>query len=203
MTELKQYILLPREGFQNEALAHLHRAARLKGSGKPFVIKSKLAKNREIHVIHSFADNGPKLVEMDDAAGRDIDLNQDVCRFPVIIYVRPFDSPRARRRPSVAPGGISKASYPYAMSRPIQQKGQKVTIKLTEMKNGKNISTGSGLLVTAFTDYSANKGDEKVTDSSGKVIMQLSGNTIEHLYCEQLWKWGAYRRNISISPSKP
>jgi hypothetical protein len=161
MTEYKRYILLPREGFHNEALSALDPVVGFDGPHKPFVIKTSLSGNREIRVIDSIVAQGPKLVEMDDETARNIDKSRDVCRVPIITYGRPFHGPFTFRRPSEAPGGISRASYPYTLIRPIQQKGQTVTIKLKIKKNGKKVSIGSGILVTAFSDYSANKGDKK------------------------------------------
>lgn len=201
MTELKRYILLPREGFFNEALSVFDPVAGFDGPFKPFVVTTDLAGNRKVLVLDSIVAQGPKLVEMDDKAAHNINKSPDVYLAPVIRYIRPFYGPLVNRRPSEASKGLSISSYPFEHKQPILQSGQSVTIKVELIKNGINVSAGSGLLVTAFTDYSAGTGDEKVTDGSGEVVMQLSGNTIERLYCEQLWKWGAFRENIAVIPS--
>ena len=135
MAELKRYILLPREGFINEALRELDPMVGLIESRSPFVLNSDLAEKREIRVIHSIMAHGPKLVEMNDEAARNVDQNRDVCRLPVITYYRPFNGPLTNRRPSEASGGISSSSYPYALNRPIQQKGKKVAPRCLQWVN--------------------------------------------------------------------
>jgi hypothetical protein len=194
---LKQYILLPLKGFLNEALGELDPN---KDRPLPFFVTPSFTGGRKIRVIDSIVAHGPKLVEMDEKTGKIIDKSEVIQRAPNITYVRPYYGPLANRQPSKASKAISSAGYPFEHNPPNRQQGPTVTIKVKLMKNGMVVSAGRGLLVTAITDYSAYAGDEKVTDVSGEVQMQLSGNTIQRLYCEQLWKWGAYRENIAVSP---
>jgi hypothetical protein len=202
MVESKEYILMARRGFFNEALRELAPVVESKGPHAPFVVKSMLAGGRDIRVIHSTAANGPKLVELDELAAREVDRHPDVRRLPVVEYPKPFPI----RRLSGESGSFSSASYPICVPRPKPQQGSgvsrsAVTIRVKEKKKGRWVSAGSGLMVTAFSNLAAEIGDEKVTDNSGKVIMRLSGNTIERLYCPKVWGWGAFRKNIPLKSS--
>ncbi len=205
MAETKQYLLTPRKGFLSEALKELHPLEESIGPPRPFMVKkTNLAGGKEIRVIHSILPQGPKVVELDDEAARAVDQNRAVLRWPIFKYDRPLNMPLTPRRPSGVSGGLAKASAPMAgVMRPKRPKGKcsDVTIKVWGKENGKRVPIGSGLLVTAISNYKSNEGDEKVTDASGEVMMRLSGQSIEQLYCEQLWRWGAFRRNIPISPS--
>ena len=191
MAESKKYILLARKGLFNEALRKL----------EPGVVKPEFAGGREIRIIHSIVANGPKLVELDDLAAREMNLHPDLRILPVVEYSKPFPI----KRLSGDPGSISSASYPISVPRPKQQrgkvKGSAVTIRVKEKKKGKRVSVGSGLLVTAFSDVSARIGDEKPTDKYGKVVLRLYGDTIERLYFRQMWGWGALLKNIPIQSS--
>ena len=171
------------------------------GPLEPFVVKeANLAGGKEIRVIHSILPQGPKLVELDDEAASAIDQNRAVLRLPIVMYDRPFNRPLTYRRQTRE---AFRRLLSLGQVNLSQRRGsvQNVTIRVLEKKKGRRVPIGSGLLVTAFSNCLKNEGDEKVTDDSGKVIMQLSGNTIEQLYCEQLWRWGAFRQNIPVHPS--
>ena len=179
MAELKKYILKARKGFLNEALRGF-------------------AGERAIRIIHSIASDGPKLVELDEHAAGEINRHPELRASPIVEYSKPFPI----KRLSGKPGKISSASYPISVPRPIPQggrsRGAEVTISVKEKKKGKWVSVDSGLLLTAFSDVSKRRGDEKATDNQGKAILRLSGNTIERLYFRQMWGWGAFRKNEPV-----
>ena len=201
---------MPRKGFLNEALRELHPAKELHpimdpmGPNAPFVIRSSnLAGGMNIRVLHSISVNGPKLVELDEEAAGKINLHQDVCALPVFKYNRPF--PKKQR--SKDSDHILPAGYPGSVPSPKKTKTKSrsfsVTLTVTKKKEGKIVPVGSGLLVTAFSDYSANQGDEQATDDSGKVTLELATNTIERLYCPYVWGWGGFYKNLTVhSPMK-
>lgn len=204
MAESKRYILLPRKGLLHEALGELHpgEAKGLVESKKPhlpFTVQSKLAGGRDIRVIHSIIANGPKLVELDDLVAGELDRNPDVCKFPVIEHVRSLRN----RKPSGHSPAILRANFPNLPPTPRKplkkSRTLEVVIRVMEKKGGEWVSTGSGLMVTAF--YSGDYGDEGFTDDDGKVRLNISGDTIERLYCPQVWGWGAFIRNISVKKS--
>ncbi len=197
MAELKRYMLLPRKGFLNESLKELHpeESRGLVESKKPyapFVVKSKLLGGRDIRVIHSIAADGPKLVELDDFAAREVDRNPEVRRLPVISYAKPLTRL------------LCASSYP--LTAPIVTRGPigkllQVTISVNEMKQGRKVKIGSGLVVVALSDFLKRIGVKKSTDDSGEVTLGVPGNTIQRLYCERVWKWGAFRKDVPVSSS--
>jgi subtilisin len=83
---------------------------------------------------------------------------------------------------------------------PTGKSAQLVTVRVTEKKEGKTESVGSGLVVTALSNLQKKIGDNKVTDSEGKVIVRVSGDTIKRLYCEKMWAWGAFYRDVTANP---
>jgi len=172
MVKFKNYILMGREGFLSEALG------RLRSHGLEF--------SRGIRIIHSLAENGPKLVKVDDRAARELgDRLPDVRRLPVIKYARP----------------LMKASYPLAApgikGRPVG--GEELEISVKETRKGKQVAC-SDVVVTAFSDYRAKIGDRYSTDRYGRAFVTVSGDTINHLYGEALWKWSAFREDVPLNP---
>jgi len=201
MTETKEYILLARKGLFNERLKELEPPVDfIKSHDAPFVVKSELAGGMDIRIIHSIVANGPKLVELDDLAAGEINRHQDVRALPVVNYSRPF----ANRRRSEGSDTILPAGYPGSVQRPKQTTSKKpkilVTLTVTKKESGNSVPVDGGMLVTAFSDYSANIGVEKSTNDSGKVTLELSGKTIERLYCPNVWAWGAFSKNIPVEP---
>lgn len=196
MAESKEYILLARKGFRNEALKELPHQERMIGFKRPDgdIIKPKLAGGREVRIIHSIAADGPKLVEMDDLAAREVNLHPEVCALPVLKHPRPFTNWRR----AGASGATLSPDLPLSAPEPTTHGERKVKIRVTEKKGGKRVTALNGLLVTAFSDFLAGKGDHQSTDDSGKVVLRLSGKTIERLYCEQSLGWGAFRKNIPL-----
>ena len=188
MAESKRYILLPREGFLHEALRHLAPVGESEMPHAPFTVKSTLAGGRDVLVIDSIEADGPKLVECDDLAAAEIDRHPDVLRLPVLKYRRPL--------------GL-RASYPLLAPDPVSlptTRGPGVTIRVMETKGGNKVPADSGLWVTAFSNYVAKIGDYTTTDHSGEATLQVSG-TVERLFCEKLWTWGAFRKDFRVDPT--
>ena len=199
MAETKEYILLARKGFFNEKLKALEPPVGFIKSHAPFVAKSELAGGMDIRILHSIVANGPKLVELDDHAAGQINRHNDVRAVPVFKYT---SMAFANRRRSEASDNILPAGYPGSVPHPKKTNPNgpqlPITLTVTKTEAGKSVPAGSGKLVTAFSDYSANIGDQKSTDSSGKVTLYLSENTIQRLYCPCVWAWGAYLKDITV-----
>ncbi len=204
MAESKRYILLPRKGLLNVALRELHpgEARGLVESKKPqapVTLKSMLTGGRDIRVIRSVVADGPKLVELDDLAAAEVDRHPDVRRLPVVEYTRRL----MNRKPSGQSPALLRANFPNLPPTPtrLPPRGRSpaVTIRVKEKKGGEWVSVGSDIMVTAF--YSGDYGEEGFTDDSGTVTLNPPGDTIERLYCPQVWGWGAFLKNIRVETS--
>ncbi len=190
MAELKRYILLPRKGYLHEALRHLAPVGESKIPHARFAVKSMLAGGREVLVIDSIKADGPKLVECDDLAAAEIDRHPEVIRSPMIKYRKPL--------------GL-RASCPLLAPDPVilpTKRGPGVTIRVMETKGGNKVRAGSGWWVTAFSNFKKKMGDYTTTDHSGEATLQVSG-TVERLFCEGMWTWGAFRKDYRVDPTTP
>ncbi len=198
MAELRRYILLPRKGWNHESLRELNPekghglAQDFRKSQGPVLLKSKLAGGRDILVHRSIMADGPKVVDLDDIAAGEINRHPDVHILPVKKYKRPLSR------------SIMRASYPLIAPDPVERStgksAQGVTIRVTEEKKGGTEAVGSGLVVTAFSNFQEKIGDNKVTDNEGEVILKVSGETIQRLFCEKMWTWGAFRQDVPVEP---
>ncbi len=191
MGELKRYILLARKGFLTDALSELDPGRGLTESPTPFVIKSKIAGGRDIRVIHSVTANGPKLVELDDLAAEAVERNPDVQKAPVFKYAKPLTR------------GILEASFPLIapdVGHPLKGRPN-VSITVKEIKSGRWVPAGGGLVVTAISDLANKIGDKTSTDDFGKANLWVSGNKIERLCCERRWTWGGYSEGVTADLS--
>lgn len=191
MAESKRYILLPREGYLSEALKELDPGMGLTESHAPFVVKSMLAGGRDIRIIHSIVAHGPKLVELDDPAAEEVDRHPEVRRLPVIKYARPLTKSILASFPLTAPEVIP----------PPGVRSPEVRITVMETKGTRRVSVGSGLVVTAISDYEKKIGDKESTDDSGEVTLRVSGDKIQRLCCERKWTWGGYREDVPANSS--
>ena len=207
MAQTKQYILISREGiFKSPSIKDLSPPEPAPLFRKPMaalggraVARPQIAKGREIRLLDSIVD-GPKLVEMDEVVAREVNRSSQDRLVPIVRYPKPFTK-------TPVSGGRLSGSYALSASRPrphipvASGKGKArlsdVTIQVVK-KTGKGKSTkGTGLMVSAFTNFSALEGHEKTTDDSGTVVLQLSGKNIERLYCYPPdGYWGAFRQNI-------
>jgi subtilisin len=187
---MTRYILLPRVGLMgSKELASL--------PGPPYLvpIRPHFAGGREIRILHSIINHGPKLVEMDDFTAREVNNSPHVRAMPDILDQRP----RTIGNPLRPSGDGFPSSIPRSKG---SGNGPFTTVTITVVKKGGE-SAGSGLVVDAFTNFSALEGDYSSTDKSGKVILQLSGPTIERLYSDppEEGYWGASHKNIPVQPS--
>jgi hypothetical protein len=202
MAKQKEYILLPRKGLFSDALRGLEGgplpSSRSKRSFTSSAERPGFTGGKGFRVIHSMADNGPKLVELDEEAAEKLDQDKQLRRAEKITYNLPRNKWVSKEYE------ISGYPFPPVMIKPPPLKLGKlsaVTIRVMEKKNGKRVPVGNGLAVIALSDYSEKLGDHEMTNSSGKVTLNLSGNTIERLYCPNLWGWGAFLKKIPIKPT--
>jgi subtilisin len=145
-----------------------------------------IAPNRELRVLDTVAETGPKLVELDDETAAAInDPRSPVRAVPVVEYGRP-DEPL---RPL---GGVSLAPATGATN---------VKITCVDAASGADVA---GVHVVAFTNFAARTGDEGITDNAGHVVLQLSGTTIDRLYAyPPAGHWGGFLRTLSTTGPGP
>ncbi|MEJ2718043.1 MAG: S8 family serine peptidase [Deltaproteobacteria bacterium] len=186
MAVSKQYILLPREGLRadfGEALESLASLPGVVSTEKPRLLSFGYADGREIRVLDSVAENGPKLIEMDAAAASAVNSTRSPLRaYPLVEYDRPDPKPRLL--------GGSRAGLAAATQ---------VTMTVTNAQSGGAVA---GAHIVAFTDFARRQGDEGRTDSTGRTLLNLSGGSIERLYCYPPdHYWSAYREALPIQPT--
>jgi subtilisin family serine protease len=186
MNRVKQYIVLPRQGVRavsGDALESLVSLPKAVSMEAPRSLRLDLAGGREVLVLDHVAENGPRLVEMDAEAAFAVNSAGSPLRaYPIVEYGRPDPKPRPQGGPSL---GVAA--------------GNKFTVTVADVKSGAGLS---GFHVIAFTNFVLRQGDEGTTDSSGKVILTVSGGTIERLYCyPPAGYWGAFREALPIQPN--
>ena len=205
MAKLMRYILLPRQGFSERGF--LAESPRAVTRDIPSAPRSTSAETRTPKIIHSINEDGPKLAEMDEVTAREMLSRTQMRAMPVLNYPRPSHK--------LAPLGVSATALPYSYSKYTTwphprteakhgstKRRAKVSITIND-RRGRRKGVGDAL-VTAFSDFSLLKGDEKVTDRSGKVDLTLSAKTIERLYCYPPdGYWGAFLEDIpTVDPIK-
>jgi subtilisin len=181
-----QYILLPRARFIAEsgpAFDTLVRLPHPTSNESPITALLNIAGVREVQVIDSIAENGPRLVEMDVEAAAALNSIRGPLRVePVVEY----GHPNPRLQPQVGNNTNS----------PIQTTS--IILTVTDAVTSSGISD---ITVVAFTNFAAREGDQGITDSSGQVSLNLTGSTIERLYCYPCPNyWGAFGNQLSIQP---
>ena len=198
----KEYILLPRKGLFSDVLRGLGGGSvPSRGSRRSFTSPAErpgFIAGKGFRVIHSIADNGPKLVELDEETAAKLDQDKQLRRAEKITYNSPKNKWVLKEYEiSGYPSPIDRLKLP----RPGRGELPSVTIRVMEKKKGKRVPVGNGLAVIALSNYSKKLGDHEMTDSSGKVTLNLSGNIIKRLYCTNLWGWGAFLKDIPIKPT--
>jgi subtilisin len=137
-----------------------------------------------IRVIDSVADNGPKLIEVDDPRPllRYNGPRSPIRAVPLVRYHRPapFRQPFGGVTGAMA-GGLSA-----------------VTIECVDAVSGLPVP---GAQVVAFTDFAQRAGDDAATDGSGRALLELSSTTIERIYVyPPAGYWGAFATAIAADP---
>ena len=182
-----QYIILPRVGVRADAGPArdvLVAMARPRSTGPRITAALEAAAGREVIVVDTISEDGPKLVEIDDEAAAALNAPDSPVRVErVIEYARP--DPRMRLLShGPPPGGVTNVELTCA-----------------------DADTGDAVVdahVVAYTSFAEKLGAEGDTDASGKVILQLSGNVIERLYVyPPAGYWGAFQAALPIAASIP
>lgn len=179
-----EFVILPRSGLFSaggSASDTLLRALpQARSTLAPMTARSALGPNRDVNVIDSVRENGPKLVRLDDAAAQAANAPSSPVRaLPVVVY----ELPRLRAAaPLAAPAGAGHAA----------------TIEVVEAATGAPLA---GADVIAFDSFAAKTGDQGVTDSAGRVVLRLGAPAIDRLYVYTATShWGAFRSGIAITP---
>jgi subtilisin len=181
----RQYILLPREG----VTARLGPAYDML-TALPIVFSTRAAQTAmlaavaraSVRVIDTTAENGPKLVELDDDAAAAINHpNSPLRAVPVVEYGLPDPTPRPVGGATIALAG---AATP-------------VDITCSDAATNAPVA---GAHVIAFTDFAQRRGDEGVTDAAGRLSLQLAAATIERLYVYPgAGYWGSLQQSLPAS----
>jgi subtilisin family serine protease len=175
-----QYILLPREGLrasEGAAANVLMSLPVVRSTDQPRSGTLEVADGKEVRVLDTLAENGPKLVELQTDAAEAINRPDSPVRaVPVVEYGRP--NPPLR---------------PLAGAR---DGGETMTVTCTDAATGAAVAN---VRVVAFTDFAQRYGGEGVTDASGTTTLHLSGPMIERLYTYAPSEyWGAFRQNLLL-----
>lgn len=186
-TTLRQFVLLPREGLKvssGPAFDLLKNLPFACSTGRPAVAKLDAAEGREVRIIDTLAENGPKLVELDDKAAAALNVPTSPLRaVPVVEYSRPDPRPR--------PLGGASAALAAGLTT--------VVITCTDTVTGAGVA---GAEVIAFTSFALRAGDQGTTDTGGNVTFRLAGATIDRLYVyPPAGYWGAFQQRLAVQPT--
>jgi subtilisin family serine protease len=188
MNGQRQYVLLPRQGVTTDAgpaFAALTTLPHTHSTGPAAEVALSVAyAGQPVRVIDTTAENGPKLVELDEATAAAVNApNSPLRAVPVVEYGRPDPAPRPV-------GGATIALAAGAT-------GVAATVACTDAVTGTAIPDAR---VIAFTDFVQRIGDEGITDTSGTVTLQLASTSIERLYVyPAAGYWGALQQTLSAA----
>ena len=180
-SEIRQFVLLPKQGLralEPSARAMLSNMPVVRSTSDAVVHSLEAAGGRNVRVLDTVSEDGPKLVELDAQAAELTNAPDSPLRaIPVVFYKRPDPRPQA-----------VKLSQPAAVPVPI-------SVICSDQSTGDPVM---GANVIAFTDFSARIGDSSVSNAAGEVQLRLSSGTIERLYVyPPQGYWGAFRRSLS------
>jgi len=187
-TQQRQFILLPREGFMVSHGPAFDVLVKLPSvqSTKHLPVKATLepAEGGAVQIIDSVAENGPKLVELDDKAAEALNKpNSPLRAVPIVNYRRPDPRPR--------PLGGASAGIAAGLTT--------VVITCTDAVTSAGIANAE---VIAFTSFALRAGDEGTTDAIGDVTLRLAGATIDRVYVyPPAGFWGAFRQTLAVQPT--
>lgn len=182
-----RYILLPREGVRastGPAYDVLVNMPIVRSTGRPQSVALDAAAGRRVRVVDTTAENGPKLVELDDAAADALNRSDSPVRaVPVVVYRRPD-------------AGLSELATADADS---PGKAKPIVVKCTDGTTGVGVAD---VKMTVFTDFAQRIGVAGMTDATGTVKLLPPGPTIDRIFAEPPGGyWGGYRYAPAASPT--
>jgi len=181
----QRFIVLPREGLFSgggPAFDVLSRFPVVRSTQSP--IRMRLTEGAaQVRVIDSVAENGPKLIEVDDSRTmrRYNNPRSPIRAVPLVEYHRPAPFVRAFGDvTSAMAGGLSL-----------------VTIECVDSVTALPVPDAQ---VVAFTDFAGRAGDDAATDVSGRALLELASTTIERIYVyPPAGYWGAFAAAIDAA----
>lgn len=190
---MTNYILLPSGGlFGSNALADFF-------SSK--ISRPTWAGKRNVKIIDSIHEDGPKLVEMDEIAAREVNKSKEVRALPLVRYLRSLPEWKLRKSKkavySNAEVSCASSPLPRPKVRPASGKVTPEVIVAVKLK-GANVGV-NGALVIAFTDFENRVGVTSVTDKNGQAYFKLPFQNIERIYCAPPFGyWSAFRKDVPV-----
>lgn len=180
-----RYILLPREGTrarQGPAMQMLVSLPTAHSTTEPQLGSLPLAFAPGVTVIDTLAEDGAKLVELDDQTAAAVNSADSPLRaVPVVTYSRPDQPLRPLGGPTALPAAGATAS-----------------VSCADQATGAPIAD---VHIVAFTNFDQRIGAEGNTDAQGHVTLQLASAAIERLYAYPLpGYWGVFRRSLTAGP---
>ncbi len=182
MSEIRQFILLPRDGLiaTNESAMSLFASMPIASSlNEPQRASLSGDGSGGMNIIDTIREDGPKLIEMDDEDAERIANAPDspVRAVPIVTYDPP--DPELQVAGEILTPTSSLTT---------------VTFTCTDSTTGAPLADTR---IVAFTDFSTRRGGAGTTDASGSVSVQLTSGTIERLYAyAPPGYWGAFRSNL-------
>lgn len=134
--------------------------------------------NFPIKVLDSIYEDGPKLINMDDAEATELseDANSPFRVVPVVYYDRPI------QRMSVNSNLADVVIF---------------SLRCVDAATGAAVADAE---VVAITNLQKNEGASGFSDANGDVNLKLNANVIERLYIySPKGYWDGYRKNVSVA----
>ena len=194
------YILLPRRG----VVARQGGAAEVALASLPVVastgpaVTAVLAGGVPVRIFDTTRENGPKLVEIDDDAARDLNATQGPVRaLPLVVYRRPepvglaFEGSAdglTATYPVPGPGGV-----PLAV--PAAGGAVQLTVTVTDANTGQPVP---GVVAAAILNGQVSRA---TTDAGGVAVIGVSAAGSAALHCippVTAGYWGAYRASVAV-----
>ncbi|HVF26686.1 MAG TPA: S8 family serine peptidase [Pyrinomonadaceae bacterium] len=204
----QQYILLPKSGFLGGAERGEAEAMRMiphrRSTQRPAMAKLEMAGRHDIKVVDSISEVGPKLIEMDRAAGESL-VGKDVSKHLRLMRAKHYRLPVVHPRhfnpedAALKPPAVGKPAA--AVGKPAPAGVEQLTFTITDAVSGKPVA---GAKIAAYVDFANQKGaPPAVTDNSGKATVPWLKTfpTIESLYIfspDPPVYWGVYRSNLRV-----
>jgi subtilisin family serine protease len=189
-----RYILLPEEGAisaSREASRLLEQLPYARSVGEPESASLEFAEGRDVTVIDTTSQDGPRLVEADFKVAEMVNRGDSPLRMVPVVEFEPPD-PQVRIAAETAAGGASGSGPP----------APKVPVKFTCTAEGAGTPI-EGARFIAITDAVRGRGAEGETDTAGKVTLQIEGTYIDQLYVYPPdigpAYWGCYRYEFNTS----
>jgi subtilisin len=188
-SNVQRYVLMPKRGLYSAALK-LTASSEEKFANALFVRtglsgKAKAARPKAVKVVHSFAETGPKLVELSDAEATALKAsNAGIKLVPEVLYY-PARSPKWQ---------ILKQSSGKAQARAAAG----ITLTVADAASGKPVK---GATVVAFTDLAGGVGQQGTSNAKGQVALKFTSTSKKLellLIYGPVGYWGLCERAVTI-----